>query len=133
MMLTKKQQTKSNRLKPKKVSTFGKKPFKGKSKNRKGRKKVTDEDKKYLSYLQTTDYPCMVCGKHYGIEWHHVKRDSTDKKDNTRLIPLCGVEHHRLGLTLSAHGTPKKFRDTFSIKFQLQYAKEIHDEFKISL
>ena len=120
-MLSKKSQTKSNRIKA---------PYCGKNKNRKGDKKVTDEDKKYLSYLQTTDYSCMVCGQSNGIEWHHVKRDSTDKKDNTRLVPLCGIEHHRLGSTLSAHGTPKKFREKFSMKFQFRYAKEIYDEFK---
>lgn len=113
-----------------------KKPFSGKAKNRKGNKKDTaicDIDKRYLKWLQTTTYACLVCGKHNAIEWHHVKRDSTDKKNHKRLIPLCGIEHHRLGIKLSAHGTPKKFRDTFSIEFQNTYADEIYQEFRLAL
>jgi len=123
-MLTKKDQTKSNRLK---------KPYCGKNKNRKGSKKVSSlsmNDKKYLSWLQTTSYACFACGGDNGIEWHHVKRDSTDKKNHTRLIPLCGVECHRLGTVLSAHGTPKKFRETFSMEFQNEYADRIYSEYK---
>lgn len=119
-MLTKKDQTKSNRLK---------KPYNGKNRNRKGNTNIAANDKKYLEYLKNTSYACFVCGKHNGIEWHHVKRDSTDKKNHKRLIPLCGVEHHRLGNVLSAHGTPKKFRATFSMEFQNSYADEIYEEY----
>jgi len=136
------------RLNPKKESTFGKKPYKGKEKNRKGslkssysssrikpkyssknKKLITLSDKKYLEWLQATEYSCMICGKHNGIEWHHVKEYSTDVKNHKRLIPLCGVEHHRLGTVLSAHGTPKKFRDTFSMEFQNQFADEIYSDY----
>jgi len=133
------------RIKPKKEAMFGKKPFKGKEKNRKGRlkksirlkpkynsknKKLFDvEDAKYIEWLQCSSYSCFVCGGHNGIEWHHVKKFSTDKKDHTRLIPLCGVEHHRLGAVLSAHGTPKKWRETFSMEVQLEYAANIYEDY----
>jgi len=129
------------RLRPKKEATFGKKPFKGKAKNRKGslkssfltspvKKRVLKIDRDYLSWLQNSSYACMVCGGFVGIEWHHVKRDSTDKKDHTRLIPLCGVECHRLGTELSAHGTPRKFRAVYPIEIQRKYAAEIYGDYK---
>jgi len=138
------------RLKPKKESTFGKKPFKGKQKNRTGNKKVTvarikpkpsaknvkklsSEDEAYLEYLQELDAVCFVCGKKNGIEWHHVKLYSSDKKNHKRLIPLCGVEHHRLGMELSAHGTPKKWRETYSMDEQNAYADEIYNKYKEGL
>ena len=47
-MLSKKQQTKSNRLRPKP--------------SMKNNRKASKEDKEYLQYLQTTDYACLVCG-----------------------------------------------------------------------
>ena len=120
---------KDGRLKPKPVGTFGKakKPYKGKNRNRKG--SVSDSDKSFLSWLQSSSYGCMVCGRHDGIEWHHVKLNSCSKKDHTKLIPLCGIEHHRVGTVLSAHGTPKKFRETYSIEYQEDYALSIFNEY----
>ena len=137
------------RLKPKKESTFGKvkKPFKGKDKNRKGSTKVTvarikpkvssknvslltQEDKLYLEWLQEQDTVCFVCGQQSGIEWHHVKLYSNDKKNHKRLIPLCGVEHHRLGQELSPHGTPKKWRETYSMDEQNAYADKFYQKYK---
>lgn len=142
------------RIKPKKESTFGKvkKPFKGKKRNRKGNTKssfsdlpvkrlkpkysskndssLTVEERDFLDYLPTTDYVCFVCGQRNGIEWHHVKEFSTDKKNHFRLIPLCGVEHHRLGTVLSAHGTPKKWRETFSMELQNSFADKIYEKYK---
>jgi len=138
------------RLSPKKKATFGKKPFKGKQKNRAGNKKVTvarikpkpsaknvkkfsSEDEAYLEYLQELDAACFVCGQKNGIEWHHVKLYSSDKKNHKRLLPLCGVEHHRLGMELSAHGTPKKWRETYSMDEQNAYADEIYNKYKEGL
>ena len=137
------------RLNPKKEKTFGvKKPFKGLDKNRKGNKKATRlkpkysaknkklftaEDGLYLEWLQSTSYHCLVCGGSNGIEWHHVKRDSADKKNHSRLIPLCGVEHHRLGTKLSAHGTPKKFREAYPVEVQLEVAKSIYEDYLSSI
>lgn len=141
---------KSGRIKPKCESTFGKakKPFKGKNRNRKGSKKdsmfnhdrikpkpsmknnneISAEDQSYLEWLTNEAiYPCFVCGCFNGIEWHHVKEFSTDNKNHTRLIPLCGAEHHRFGTELSPHGTPKKWRETYSLKVQLEHAAKIHE------
>jgi len=101
---------------------------KQKARLRDSKTKPTAKDKLYLQWLQERDTTCFVCGKQNGIEWHHVKRDSTDKKNHKRLIPLCGVEHHRLG-DLSPHGNPKKWRETFSMDFQNEYADEIYEEF----
>jgi len=139
----------------KKPSTFNqKKPFKGKEKNRKGSKKdsalgrtinskrikpkpnsknpkiITAEDKKYLEYLKETNYGCFVCGKTDSIEWHHVKLYSSDKKDHKRLIPLCGEEHHRTGKELSPHGTPTKWRETYSMKVQNAFADEVYKKYE---
>lgn len=143
---------KSGRIKPKRKSTFGKvkKPFKGKNKNRKGRKKdslfdherikpkpsmkndnsATPEERDYLQWLQLLDVPCFCCGEYgNGIEWHHVKKYSTDKKDHTSLIPLCGVKCHRTGTDLSAHGTPKKFREMFPIELQREAAGKFYEQY----
>jgi len=143
------------RIRPKAEKTFGKNPRKGKNRNRSGNTKnsflsseekivserikpkfsgktpslLTGADRKYLRYLQSLDVVCFVCGEQNGIEWHHVKRDSTDKKDHTRLIPLCGVEHHRLGAELSAHRTPVKFRETYPVEVQMEYAAKIYENY----
>ncbi len=139
---------KSGRIKPKKEPSFGKKPYAGKDRNRTGKKSVTvtaarikpkfdgsnqkeisAEDKNYLEWLQMQVYPCFVCGGFNGIEWHHVKEVSSDTKNHKRLIALCGVEHHRLGQTLSAHGTPKKWRDTYSMEEQNEAADKIYADY----
>jgi len=85
-------------------------------------------DGEYLTWLHYQQYPCFVCGKQNGIEWHHVKRDSTDKKDHKRLIPLCGNEHHRNG-KLSPHGNPSLWRETFSMDLQNGYADSIYQDY----
>ena len=108
---------KANRIKPK---------YSGKNKP-----KITNEDKEYLAWLQLQDYNCFCCGKQNGIEYHHVKENSSDRKDHTLLIPLCGVECHRLGQTLSAHGTPKKWREVFPIHKQKLAAAKIYADYLI--
>ncbi len=135
----------------KKESTFGtaKKPFKGKSSNRKGnvknsfsdssikpkysaknKKLITVEDSAYLKWLKSLSVVCFCCGKQNGIEWHHVKQTSSDKKNHKRLIPLCGIICHRLGTVLSAHSTPKKFRAIFSIEKQNAHADEFYKKYE---
>ncbi len=143
---------KDGRIKPKKESTFAKKPFKGKDKNRKGSKKKTDGlgceivvgrvkpkfsaknvhivdtvGLKFLRVLKGMDLPCFVCGKHGSIELHHIKEASGDTKNHRRVLPLCGDTCHRLGLELSAHGTPKKFREIFPMEMQYKFADKLFE------
>ena len=89
-------------------------------------------DKKYLEWLQEQSHTCFVCGQQNGIEWHHVKRDSTDRKNHKRLIPLCGVEHHRIG-ELSPHGNPRLWRQTYSMEEQNSFADYIYKQYISSL
>ena len=97
---------------------------------------VSKDDREYLDWLheeeQGYSYPCFVCGKNSSsdtTEWHHIKEGSGDKKDHKRQIPLCGNEHHRLGTVLSAHGTPRKFRETYPMEMQYKYADKIYSDF----
>ena len=128
-MYTKEQQLYKNKVKKK--STFGKKKYRIRKKSLK--KVITKEELDYLKWLQTkTDAVCFVCGKRDpgdDIEWHHVKYKSTDKKNHFRLIPLCGAKHHRLGF-LSPHANPKVWRETFTLKQQIDYAKSIYEDYK---
>lgn len=125
-MFTKQQQLKKNKVK--KESTFGKK----KSVLRKKSQNLSKEEKDFLDWLQKREHTvCFVCGKRNpmdDIEWHHVKRSSSDKKNHLRLIPLCGSKHHRNG-ELSPHGGARRFRETFSYESQLAYAAGIHLEY----
>lgn len=110
-----------NRIKPKSKSTFA---------NRKAikQKRITkDGELDYLNWLQTLKAPCMVCNN-IVEHWHHVKRDSTDKKDHTKLIPLCAFHH--IGDELSPHGTPKLWRNTYSIEIQNSLAGKYYEEYK---
>ena len=117
-MYTKKEQLK--KFKKKKVSTFGKKNIlKKKSQN------LSKDEKDYLDWLQNQSYGCFVCGQQNGIEWHHVKKFSSDKKNHFRLIPLCFM-HHRISNELSAHGTPRKFRDLYPLDIQNIFANNIY-------
>lgn len=113
-MLSKKQQTKSNRLRPKP--------------SMKNKPKITDEDKEYLGWLQLQTFNCMVCNTNYGIEYHHTKEHSTDRKDHKRLIPLC-YYHHRTSTELSAHGTPSLFRKKYPMEVQYELADKIYSEY----
>lgn len=114
--------------------SFGKK--KSFIKKRSDKNIISKEDRDYLNWLQNQDYPCFVCGKinpSDPIEWHHVKLRSSDKKDHTKLIPLCGSQHHRLGKQLSPHGSPKVWRETFTIEFQYAFASNIYSDYKKAL
>jgi len=109
------------RIKDKAVSTFNRKnPIKKKT-------TTTTEEREYLSWLQTIEANCMVCNKN-ADHWHHVKLNSTDKKNHFELIPLC-IDHH-VGNELSPHGTPKKWRQKFSMEGQLAKAYYYYELYK---
>lgn len=127
-MFSKQEQLKKDKVK--KVSTFGKKNSCLKKKSKKSL--LTKDEQDYLTWLQVRENSvCFVCGKRNfndDLEWHHVKKSSSDKKNHFRLIPLCGHLHHRNG-DLSPHGNAKRWRETFSLEMQLIYAAEIHLEY----
>jgi DNA-directed RNA polymerase subunit RPC12/RpoP len=120
-MYSKEDQLNHERIKPKATSTFwNRKPMKKK-------RITTDDELTYNNWLheeaQMQKYKCMVCGEpvqHY----HHVKEYSTDKKRQNVQIPLCN-EHH-LGTELPPHGTPKLFRQTYSMEQQDKVAHMLH-------
>ena len=70
-MLTKKMQTKSNRIKD------------------------NGNDKKYLKWLGNSGVGCIVCGD-TNIELHHITDKSIKglRRHDRRVVPLC-TEHHR--------------------------------------
>lgn len=115
MFYSKDKQLKKTRLKPKP--------------SMKNKPKISSQEKRYLSWLQTQNgnVKCFVCGTNNGIEFHHIKNKSTDKKNHKKLIPLC-YEHHRTG-TPSPHNTPKLFRDMFPIEEQEVVADKLFEEF----
>jgi len=96
----------------------------------KNKKKTTDEDKQYLEWLQSQSYSCFVCGTYDGIEYHHIKEHSSDKKNHKRLISLC-VNHHRLSMHMSPHSAPRRWRDTYSMEMQEVRADEIYNEYTL--
>ena len=145
---------KTGRLSPKKKASFGvKKPFTGKKDtNRRGNTKPTlkkeivekkcnlrddvsvrVEDSEYMAYLHALGLVCFCCRQQRGIELHHIKGCSSDEKNDREVIPLCGIECHRLGVELSAHGTAKKFREVFALEVQLKFARELYRNYKESL
>ena len=105
-MLSKKQQTKSNRLKP-----------------------TAHKEPEYMKWLHEVKQPCcFVCGTMLGIQIHHVKRHSNDLRNDNEVIPLC-VNHHT-GVEFSPHGTPNDWREVYSMTDQLEVAKELYEEYK---
>lgn len=118
------------------VKSMFEKPQKQMAKKSKN-KLATAEEKEFMKWLHSEavyfDYPCFVCGKinpNDGIEWHHVKEGSGDEKNHKRQIPLCGNEHHRTGAEISPHGTPKKWRETYSVEVQNKFAGNVWNDFK---
>ena len=139
----KKEKLKDNSFSVKKTSkgTFGNKPNNGNfgkkrtfiktiSSSKKG--DITELEQRYLTWLhedaQTFRFKCFVCNRinpNDPIKWHHLKKHSSDKKNHKRMIPLCDNEHHRLGKVMSPHGTPRKFRETYSQEIQNKVADKI--------
>jgi len=99
-MLTKKDQTKSNRIKT---------PYCGKNKNRKGNRKDTREslnpnkpirftkaklEQRVYDILNLNDGVCQICNASCDLDYpHHVEQGSN--KDDRTLINIC-VHCHRL-------------------------------------
>ena len=84
-------------------------------------KQLPIRDKKYLDWIKSL--PCVVClSKHYYhiSEPHHIPLKGNSgkgtKTDDTRAIPLCNNHHSEY----HQHG-----RDTFSIKYNLDYEESI--------
>jgi len=122
-MYTKADQLKSNRIKPKKSQ---------KNKDRVKPKGLSD--KPFMTWLHDVKQPvCFSCGRQNGIELHHIKEASTDAKNDREVLPLCGIECHRLGKMLSAHGTPSQFREVYPVKKQRAYALKLYLEYKETL
>lgn len=86
-------------------------------------------DRKYLDWLKSQPLKCFSCGQQNGIELHHVKKSSSQYKNDHQVIPLCGIKCHRLG-DLSPHGNAKAWRETYSYEMQLDYAEKIYQEYK---
>ena len=106
-MYTKSEQLKSKRIKPEPV-----------------------KDRDYLQWLKDRVIPCEICGVRI-TEMHHIKRNSSDLKDDTKMLSLC-PEHHR-GSILSPHGTPNKFREVLSIFEQLQISQVYYEQYKAGI
>ena len=114
------------RLNPKVESTFN---------NRKPIKKkpiANDEEKEYLNWLhedaQMLKYKCFVCGEPVE-EYHHVKLNSSDKKNHKRVLPLCKF-HHTDGEP-SPHKTAKKFRGLYPMEYQNKAADLLYLHYQL--
>lgn len=106
-MLSKKKQTSHNRIKQKPMAC-----------------------KHFMAWVHNVCRPkCFACGGNDSMELHHIKKSSSDLKDDSKVLPLCGNKCHRLGTELSAHGTPKKFREVFPIAVQLAYAEKLYEQY----
>lgn len=86
------------------------------------------KDSNYLAWLHNQQLSCFACDSRMGIQIHHVKRDSTDMRTDDKTIPLCYECH--LGSKLSAHGTPKQFRELYPMDIQLEAAKLLYTRYK---
>lgn len=91
-------------------------------------KSITKVQKNFLNWLKLQSEDCYCCGRQRGIEYHHIKERSQDKKVHTELIPLCGVECHRLG-KFSVHGNSKWFREHFPIQEQREFARGLYERY----
>ncbi len=85
------------------------------------------KDTAYLNWFAKQAFPCYECNAYEGVEGHHIKRDSTDRKDDTLLLPLCYKHHHGTGL--SPHGTPKKWRARYPYDVQVKSANTLYDQY----
>ena len=87
------------------------------------------KEPKYLNYLHEIKQPvCFVCSISLGIQIHHIKENSSDYRDDTKVIPLCFEHHH--GTELSPHGNPKAWRYSFTMEEQLESAEKLYTEYK---
>ena len=94
----------------------------------KNKKKITDDEKEFLEWAKEQDLSCFACGTKNGIELHHVKKSSVYAKNHKRVIPLCGIEHHRLG-KYAVHTNKKWFFDKFPLEMQERFADSLYEDF----
>jgi len=88
-------------------------------------------NKAYMSWLHEVLKPsCFSCGREYynegldKMELHHPTFCTV--KNDEKVIALCGVKCHSVGVELSAHSTPKKFRETYTEKQVLTSAVSMY-------
>lgn len=124
---------KSKALGTEKIPTFGKtsKGSFGKKKtkwNNKGTKrKTTDKELEYLNWCKEQDLKCIVCNSN-NTQLHHIKRNSSDKKDHTKIIPLC-LEHH-IGNKISPHGAKENFFKRYPWEWQKRYSETLYKKYE---
>ena len=97
----------------------------------KNKPKINQQERDYLQWFNKQNFSCLICNTKAGVEGHHVKRDSLDKKNHKRIIPLCRVHHH--GTVLSPHGTPVLFRRHYEMEFQYRLADGYYAKYKETL
>ena len=95
-------------------------------------------NKVYMAWVHEVLKPsCFSCGREYynegldKMELHHPTFCRV--KSDEQVIALCGVKCHRLGTELSAHSTPKKFRETYSEREILKCGVEMYIKFMETL
>lgn len=85
------------------------------------------KSKAYLDWFHNQGYGCMVCGTS-PIHAHHVKKHSSDPRDDRYIIPLCEL-HHIYSDEMSPHGAPKAFRNLYHIELQKEIASKLYNVF----
>lgn len=89
------------------------------------------KDKEYLHWLHNDRRPaCALCGTPYnaGTELHHIRDVMVLGRDDSYVIPLCGVQCHRLGES-SAHGGTRKFNELLSKDEQMEISESLYYEY----
>lgn len=87
------------------------------------------KDKEYLRWLHEVEQPCcLVCKSYVGVQMHHVKESSSDKRNDNEVIPLC--YNHHLGEEFSVHGTARKFKQEYPLEYQLFVADSLYFKYK---
>ena len=87
------------------------------------------KEPKFLNWLHNVKQPsCFVCNISVGISMHHIKKNSTDYRNDSLMLPLC-YEHHQ-GTNFSVHNNPKEFKEEYPLEMQLKRALELYTEYK---
>lgn len=90
-------------------------------------------DPQYLAFIRRQ--PCLACRRGSPVvhisrtEAHHYGPHGLSQKAPDRMaIPLCGIEHHRLGPE-SVHQLGKRFAEHhgLDIDAEVQYLNELYD------
>lgn len=97
--------------------------------------KITNEDREYLNWLNENRgaYPCFVCGRRSGIEYHHITdihRIEGKRREHKRVVPLCFM-CHRVGKNAIHNMSKMKFySEVKSLEELLNRADELYEDFK---